>query len=118
MRVLNAELEPLILSKAAQFGLPPAWVSRLAKTDPERRQVGGVLRSHVLFPSQALHCPALSVRADSVAAQHLTGLASHAAASASAVTLDLVSSDLRDHASSILRSHRHLRKSWGLLCHL
>eukprot|EP00891_Asterochloris_glomerata_P007785 jgi/Astpho2/7785/Aster-06077 len=39
VRVLNAELEPLILSKAAQFGLAPAWVSRLAKADPERRQV-------------------------------------------------------------------------------
>ena len=58
MRVLNAELEPLILSKAAQFGLPPAWVSRLAKADPERRQVGAAIGgSHVLFPSQALHYP-------------------------------------------------------------
>ena len=44
VRVLNAELEPLILSKAAQFGLAPAWVSRLAKADPERRQVGAVCR--------------------------------------------------------------------------
>jgi hypothetical protein len=37
--VLDAELEALLLSKAAQFGLPGAWVSRLDKLDPERRQV-------------------------------------------------------------------------------
>ena len=57
MRVLNAELEPLILSKAAQFGLPPAWVTRLAKADPERRQVGAVhrrVRSHVPNPGPTL----------------------------------------------------------------
>lgn len=36
---LDAELEPLILSKAAQHGLDPAWVTRLAKLDPQRRQV-------------------------------------------------------------------------------
>ena len=36
---LDAELEPLLLSKAAQFGLPPEWVSRLFLRDPERRQV-------------------------------------------------------------------------------
>lgn len=36
---LDAELEPLVLSKAAQHGLPAAWVDRLAKLDPERRQV-------------------------------------------------------------------------------
>lgn len=39
VRVLNAELEPLLLSKAAQFGLPAEWVSRLVELDPERRQV-------------------------------------------------------------------------------
>ena len=36
---LDAELEPLILSKAAQHGLDPAWVTRLARLDPQRRQV-------------------------------------------------------------------------------
>ena len=36
---LDAELEPVVLSKAAQHGLPAAWVNRLAKFDPERRQV-------------------------------------------------------------------------------
>ena len=36
---LDAELEPLILSKAAQHGLDPSWVTRLAKLDPQRRQV-------------------------------------------------------------------------------
>ncbi|GFH09071.1 PDZ domain-containing protein, partial [Haematococcus lacustris] len=35
---LDAELEPLLLSKAAQFGLPASWVSRLDRRDPERRQ--------------------------------------------------------------------------------
>ena len=37
--VLGAELEPLLLSRAAQHGLPRAWVSRLARLDPLRRQV-------------------------------------------------------------------------------
>lgn len=36
---LDAELQPLILSKAAQYGLPAAWVYRLAKLDWQRRQV-------------------------------------------------------------------------------
>ena len=36
---LDAELQPLILSKAAQYGLPNAWVDRLAKLDRQRRQV-------------------------------------------------------------------------------
>lgn len=36
---LDAELEPLILSKAAQHGLAPSWVTRLARFDPHRRQV-------------------------------------------------------------------------------
>lgn len=36
---LDAELEPLILSKAAQHGLDPSWVTLLAKLDPQRRQV-------------------------------------------------------------------------------
>ena len=38
-RVLDAELEALLLSKAAQFRLPAEWVTRLASLDPERRQV-------------------------------------------------------------------------------
>ena len=37
--VLNAELEPLLLSKAAQHKLPQEFVSMLAKADPERKQV-------------------------------------------------------------------------------
>ena len=39
VRVLDAELEPLLLSKAAQFGLPLEWISRLMALDAERRQV-------------------------------------------------------------------------------
>lgn len=39
VRVLDAELEPVLLSKAAQTGLPADWVSYLARLDPERRQV-------------------------------------------------------------------------------
>lgn len=38
-RTLDAELEPVLLSKATHFGLPAEWVSRLDKLDPERRQV-------------------------------------------------------------------------------
>lgn len=38
-RTLDAELEPVLLSKAAQFHLPGEWVSRLDRLDPERRQV-------------------------------------------------------------------------------
>lgn len=37
--VLDSELEAVLLSKAAQFGLPGDWVSRLDRLDPERRQV-------------------------------------------------------------------------------
>ncbi|GLC44411.1 hypothetical protein PLESTB_000472500 [Pleodorina starrii] len=37
--VLDAELEAVLLSKAAQFGLPGEWVTRLDQLDPERRQV-------------------------------------------------------------------------------
>ena len=37
--VLNAELEPQSLSRAAQFGLPSEWVTALVNYDPERRQV-------------------------------------------------------------------------------
>jgi len=36
--VLGAELEPLLLSRAAQVGLPAAWVAALARLDPLRRQ--------------------------------------------------------------------------------
>ena len=39
VRVLDADLEPLLLSKAAQFGLPGEWVAKLMALDPERRQV-------------------------------------------------------------------------------
>lgn len=39
VRVLDAELEAVMLSKAAQFGLPADWVSILDKLDAERRQV-------------------------------------------------------------------------------
>lgn len=38
-RVLDAELEAVLLSKAAQLGLPAQWVSLLDDLDPERRQV-------------------------------------------------------------------------------
>lgn len=37
-RVLDAELEAVLLSKAAQLGLPSEWVSLLDDLDPERRQ--------------------------------------------------------------------------------
>jgi hypothetical protein len=36
---LDAELEAVLLSKAAQLGLPAEWVSLLDDCDPERRQV-------------------------------------------------------------------------------
>ena len=42
---LDAELEPLILSKAAQHGLAPFWITRLARLDPRRRQVPHLLTS-------------------------------------------------------------------------
>jgi hypothetical protein len=49
-RVLDAELEALLLSKAAMHGLPVEWVSRLDRLDPERRQTlrvrNRVARSH------------------------------------------------------------------------
>lgn len=41
-RVLNAELEAVLLSKAAQLGLPADWVSLLDELDPERRQVSAL----------------------------------------------------------------------------
>lgn len=37
--MLDAELEAVLLSKAAQLGLPAEWVSLLDDLDPERRQV-------------------------------------------------------------------------------
>jgi hypothetical protein len=37
--VLDAELEAVLLSKAAQLGLPAEWVSLLDELDQERRQV-------------------------------------------------------------------------------
>ena len=40
VRVLDAELEALTMSKAAAYGLPEAWVARLTRFDPVRRQVG------------------------------------------------------------------------------
>lgn len=55
-RVLNAELMPLLLAKAAHLGLPAAWISQLSQADPERRQVmtvrGCVAESHA---SKVLH---------------------------------------------------------------
>ena len=39
VRVLDAELEALTMSKAASYGLPEAWVGRLTRFDPVRRQV-------------------------------------------------------------------------------
>ena len=50
---LDAELEPLILSKAAQHGLAPAWITRLARLDPRRRQVPQPLAP--CLSSQQLH---------------------------------------------------------------
>lgn len=40
MCLLDMELEPVLLSKAAQLGLPAQWVARLARHDNKRRQVG------------------------------------------------------------------------------
>ncbi|CAI7816156.1 unnamed protein product, partial [Closterium sp. NIES-54] len=39
MRVLEAELAPMLLSKARSFGLSEQWVHLLARADPVRRQV-------------------------------------------------------------------------------
>ncbi len=50
--VLDAELEAVLLSKAAQFGLPGEWVSRLDQLDPERRQVRVAIRADL----HADHC--------------------------------------------------------------
>ncbi len=47
---LDAELEPLVLSKAAQHGLAPSWITRLARLDPHRRQVNAFLPVGALFP--------------------------------------------------------------------
>ncbi len=40
--LLDAELEPVLLSKAAQLGLPAQWVARLARLDNQRRQVSAL----------------------------------------------------------------------------
>ena len=37
--LLDVELEPVLLSRAAHLGLPAAWVARMAKLDNRRRQV-------------------------------------------------------------------------------
>lgn len=37
--LLDMELEPVLLSKAAQLGLPAQWVARLSHLDNQRRQV-------------------------------------------------------------------------------
>ena len=37
--LLDVELEPVLLSRAAHLGLPAAWVARMAKLDNQRRQV-------------------------------------------------------------------------------
>eukprot|EP00897_Mesotaenium_endlicherianum_P001308 jgi/Mesen1/1204/ME000128S00177 len=39
VRVLEAEVQPLLLSKARAFGLSDAWIQKLAARDPVRRQV-------------------------------------------------------------------------------
>lgn len=39
VRVLDVDLEPVLLSKAAKLGLPEPWVARLTRLDPQRRQV-------------------------------------------------------------------------------
>jgi len=39
MRILEAELQPTLLSKARSFGLSDKWVQALAKKDSVRRQV-------------------------------------------------------------------------------
>jgi S1-C subfamily serine protease len=57
VRVLDAELEAVLLSKAAQFGLPAEWVSRLDRLDPERRQALRVRSCVAASPaSAALQC--------------------------------------------------------------
>jgi len=42
---LEAELRPMPLSEARNYGLPDAWVSKLADSDPTRRQLLVVLRT-------------------------------------------------------------------------
>lgn len=42
VRLLDVELEPVLLAKAAHLGLPPPWVARLARLDNQRRQVGTI----------------------------------------------------------------------------
>jgi hypothetical protein len=37
--LLDVELEPVLLSRAAHLGLPAPWVARMAKLDNQRRQV-------------------------------------------------------------------------------
>ncbi len=53
---LDAELEPLILSKAAQHGLAPSWVARLARFDPHRRQVSKPDQSFMHAFSDSVTC--------------------------------------------------------------
>ena len=48
--LLNLELEPVLLSKAAQLGLPAQWVARLSRLDNQRRQVSA------LFPGVRHEC--------------------------------------------------------------
>ena len=43
--VLDAELEAMTMSKAASYGLPEAWVARLTRFDPVRRQARTMPRS-------------------------------------------------------------------------
>ena len=38
MKLLDAELETLMLAKASNHGVPPEWVDRLLAADPVRRQ--------------------------------------------------------------------------------
>lgn len=57
---LDAELEPLVLSKAAQLGLAPAWITRLARLDPQRRQV--LFLTHAWLPHGWPSIPYLFLR--------------------------------------------------------
>lgn len=78
-RVLDAELEAVLLSKAAQLGLPAEWVSLLDDLDPERRQVcvvGG--REGALLCGEGSGCTALHLEDSlSTTAQHAKTVALH-----------------------------------------
>ncbi|WIA19090.1 hypothetical protein OEZ85_003739 [Tetradesmus obliquus] len=77
VRVMDAELEAVLLSKAAQLGLPAEWVSLLDELDPERRQAlrvrSTVANSHAaqLDPERRQALRVRSTVANSHAAQVL-----------------------------------------------